>query len=83
MTLFLLTNLNRVKYLYNLCYKALINESIMALPVVDYTADDAPQRFVKSARETGFGILINHLIEQSLVNSIYQNWQKFFNTKSF
>jgi isopenicillin N synthase-like dioxygenase len=53
----------------------------MSLPVVDYTADDAPQRFVKSLRETGFGILINHPIEQSLVNSIYQSWQKFFNSE--
>jgi isopenicillin N synthase-like dioxygenase len=52
----------------------------MSLPVVDYTAEDAPQRFVQSLRETGFAILINHPIEQSLVNSIYQNWQKFFNS---
>jgi isopenicillin N synthase-like dioxygenase len=51
----------------------------MSLPVVDYNAKDAPQRFVQSLRETGFGILINHPIPQSLVNSIYQNWQTFFN----
>lgn len=53
----------------------------MSLPVVDYTAKDAPQRFVQSLRETGFGILINHPIPQSLVNSIYQNWQIFFNSE--
>jgi len=53
----------------------------MSLPVVDYTAKDAPQRFVQSLRETGFGILINHPIPQSLVNSIYQNWQTFFNSE--
>lgn len=51
----------------------------MSLPVVDYTAKDAPQRFVQSLKETGFGVLINHPIQQSLVNSIYQNWQDFFN----
>jgi len=51
----------------------------MPLPVVDYTAKDAPQQFVKSLRETGFGVLINHPIKQSLVESIYQNWQEFFN----
>jgi isopenicillin N synthase-like dioxygenase len=53
----------------------------MSLPVVDYTAKDAPQRFVQSLRETGFGVLINHPIPQSLVNSIYQNWQTFFNSE--
>ncbi len=53
----------------------------MSLPVVDYTAKDAPQRFVQSLRETGFGILINHPIQQSLVKSIYQNWQMFFNSE--
>jgi isopenicillin N synthase-like dioxygenase len=53
----------------------------MSLPVVDYTAEDAPQRFVKSLRETGFGVLINHPIQQSLVTSIYENWQTFFNSE--
>ncbi len=51
----------------------------MSLPVVDYTAKDAPQQFVKSLKETGFGVLINHPIKQSLVESIYHNWQAFFN----
>lgn len=52
----------------------------MSLPVVDYTAKNAPQQFVKSLRETGFGVLINHPIKQSLVESIYHNWQAFFNS---
>jgi isopenicillin N synthase-like dioxygenase len=53
----------------------------MSLPVVDYNAKDAPQRFVQSLKETGFGVLINHPIQQSLVDSIYQNWQHFFNNE--
>ncbi|MBL4900384.1 MAG: isopenicillin N synthase family oxygenase [Colwellia sp.] len=53
----------------------------MSLPVVDYTAKNAPQRFVQSLKETGFAILINHPIQQSLVKSIYQNWQNFFNNE--
>jgi len=53
----------------------------MSLPIVDYTAKDAPQRFVKSLKETGFAILVNHPIQQSLVSSIYHNWQSFFNTQ--
>ena len=52
----------------------------MSLPVVDYTAKDAPQQFVKSLRETGFGVLTNHPIKQSLVESIYNHWQAFFNS---
>lgn len=53
----------------------------MSLPIVDYTAKDAPQRFVKSLKETGFAILVNHPIQQSLVSSIYHNWQSFFNAQ--
>ncbi|GAA6172512.1 2OG-Fe(II) oxygenase family protein [Colwellia sp. KU-HH00111] len=51
----------------------------MSLPIVDYTAKDAPEKFVKSLRETGFGVLTNHPIQQSMVESIYNNWQAFFN----
>jgi len=54
----------------------------MSLPVVDYTAKNAPQQFVKSLRETGFGVLTNHPIKQSLVESIYKNWQGFFNNEN-
>jgi len=54
----------------------------MQVQVVDYTAADAPQRFVKSLRETGFGVLINHPIQQSLVESIYNNWYEFFSNNN-
>lgn len=52
----------------------------MQVQVVDYNAKDAPQKFVESLRNTGFGVLINHPIKQSLVESIYKNWQAFFYT---
>lgn len=52
------------------------------LSVVDYTDNNAPEKFVKSLRTTGFGVLINHPIKQSMVNSIYHNWQEFFNNDS-
>ena len=48
------------------------------IPIIDFTADDAPQRFVESLRETGFGVLKNHPIQQALVESIYRHWQAFF-----
>lgn len=50
----------------------------MQIPVVDYRAADAPQRFVESLRETGFGVLVNHPISKQLVQSIYDRWYDFF-----
>ncbi len=54
----------------------------MKLNTVDYLADDAAEQFVRSLHETGFGVLKNHPIPQSLVESIYQNWQAFFLSES-
>ncbi len=53
----------------------------MELPTVDYQADNAAELFVKSLRETGFGVLKNHPIPKELVESIYKNWQTFFNSE--
>jgi isopenicillin N synthase-like dioxygenase len=53
----------------------------MPVQVVDYHSADAPQRFVASLHNTGFGVLINHPIQQSLVESIYQHWLTFFNSE--
>lgn len=50
----------------------------MKLEAVDYHAADADKRFVESLRETGFGVLKNHPIQQSSVSAIYANWQAFF-----
>ncbi|KEQ19093.1 2OG-Fe(II) oxygenase family protein [Endozoicomonas numazuensis] len=52
----------------------------MDVQVVDYTATDAPQKFVESLRETGFAVLTNHPLSQDLVQSIYDNWLNFFNS---
>lgn len=50
----------------------------MQVQVVDYQSPDAPEQFVKSLRETGFGVLVNHPIKQEIVESIYNNWYAFF-----
>jgi len=50
------------------------------LQAIDFNDPDAQQRFAQSLRETGFGVLKNHPISQSLVESIYQQWQDFFNS---
>ena len=53
----------------------------MQLVAVDYQAENAQEEFVKSLRETGFGVLKNHPIQQSLVQGIYDNWQGFFDSE--
>ncbi|MCG2838466.1 isopenicillin N synthase family oxygenase [Photobacterium sp. WH77] len=53
----------------------------MKLEAIDFTADDAQERFVESLRETGFGVLKNHPLQQELVSSIYHNWQAFFDSE--
>jgi isopenicillin N synthase-like dioxygenase len=50
----------------------------MQIQVVDYQDKNAAKLFVQSLRETGFGVLINHPIQQQLVESIYKNWYEFF-----
>lgn len=52
----------------------------MHLPVVDFESPTAPQDFCKSLHETGFGVLRNHPLNQSLVEGIYAEWLAFFNT---
>lgn len=53
----------------------------MKLEAVDYTAANAEELFVESLRNTGFGVLKNHPIQQKLVSSIYENWNEFFNSE--
>lgn len=50
----------------------------MKLNAIDFTDADAAERFVTSLHETGFGVLKNHPLQQSQVDSIYQNWKRFF-----
>ena len=50
------------------------------MQIVDYRAKNAPELFVSSLRETGFGVLENHPIEREFLESIYAHWQAFFNS---
>ncbi len=54
--------------------------NMVELVAVDYAAADAEQQFVQSLRDTGFGVLRNHPIEQSAVQDIYRHWTDFFNS---
>ncbi|GGO64266.1 isopenicillin N synthase family dioxygenase [Bowmanella pacifica] len=53
----------------------------MKLVAVDYQAKNADKLFVESLHQTGFGVLKNHPIQQSLVDGIYKNWQGFFDSQ--
>ncbi len=53
----------------------------MQLQAIDYTSATAQEDFVKSLRETGFGVLKNHPIQKTLVSAIYSEWQTFFNSE--
>ena len=52
----------------------------MQLPVIDYRGPTAAQDFCASLHQTGFGVLVNHPLEQSQVQSIYEEWLMFFNS---
>ncbi len=52
----------------------------MKIETIDYKASNCPELFVRSLRETGFGVLRNHPISEDLVHSIYENWQMFFDS---
>ena len=50
----------------------------MHLPIVDFLSPTAPQDFCKSLHETGFGVLVNHPLDQAFVHGIYAEWLTFF-----
>jgi len=50
----------------------------MNVLTVDYSATDAPQRFVESLHKTGFGVITNHPIAKEKVQAIYDTWYEFF-----
>ena len=54
----------------------------MHLPVVDFRSPTAAQDFCRSLHETGFGVLRNHPLEQSMVEGIYAEWLAFFQTEA-
>jgi isopenicillin N synthase-like dioxygenase len=54
----------------------------MQLPIVDFQSPTAPQDFCSSLHETGFGVLRNHPLQQSLVEGIYADWLAFFKTEA-
>jgi len=54
----------------------------MHLPVVDYQSATAAEDFCRSLHQTGFGVLRNHPLNQSMVEGIYAEWLAFFQTEA-
>lgn len=52
----------------------------MQFPIIDYRAPDAARAFCTSLADTGFGVLANHPLDQSLVEGIYAEWLAFFDS---
>lgn len=54
----------------------------MDVAVVEFHAPDAPERFARSLRETGFAVLVDHPLSWDLVEEIYDEWSRFFDGPS-
>ena len=50
----------------------------MQIPIVNYRDIDAPARFLKSVKDTGFGVLTNTFITKQQIDDAYQEWRNFF-----
>jgi len=48
------------------------------IDAIDFRSTDAETRFVASLRDTGFGVLTHHPIQERTVNDIYRRWHDFF-----
>lgn len=52
----------------------------MFIQPVDYRSPDAAQKFTESLHNTGFGVLTNHPLSQTRLETIYKEWYEFFLT---
>ena len=52
------------------------------LPIIDFTAANAPQAFTASLHDTGFAVLKNHPLPQSMIEGIDSEWTAFFQTEA-
>ncbi len=52
------------------------------LPIIDFTAANAPQAFTHSLHDTGFAVLQNHPLPQSMIEGIYSEWTAFFQSEA-
>lgn len=48
---------------------------------VDLQASNAAELFTRSLHETGFGVIVNHGIPDEMVQNLYREWKKFFDSE--
>ncbi len=53
----------------------------LQIDIIDFTKENAKNKFVKSLKNTGFAVLNNHQIDINLINTVYSEWANFFNSK--
>ena len=49
---------------------------------VDFKSKNAPNEFVESLANTGFSVVNNHNINYKLIDTVYNEWAEFFNSKT-
>ena len=50
----------------------------MKVQTVDFTHPQAGQMFVASLQQTGFAIIKQHPVPETLLQTLYAQWQQFF-----
>lgn len=53
----------------------------MYVLTANYSQPDAADVFVRSIKDTGFGVVKNHPIQPELIQAVYQEWESFFNSQ--
>ena len=48
---------------------------------IDLQASNAAEKFTKSLKNTGFGVISNHGIPDKMIRNVYAEWEKFFNSE--
>ena len=53
----------------------------MQVAKIRYNDIDAPAMFTDSLQKTGFGVIADHPIHSDLVDSVYREWESFFQSE--
>ena len=53
----------------------------MQVAKIRYNDIDAPAMFTDSLHKTGFGVIADHPIHSDLVDSVYREWESFFQSE--
>ena len=52
----------------------------MNILTIDYNDKNIGEKFSESLHNSGFAVIKNHPIQQKLINKVYNDWKKFFNS---